>query len=1000
MKHHIISIALLLLGSISLPIQAQDNLFLEVKNLFEQQAYSAALSPLANYLKSVEKSADTEAQRMQAHYMLACIAYELQQPNDIQTIEKVINNYPESPYNNRLKGLMASAYFFDNDYETALNWFNQCDLDNMSSAERDDFIYRMATCYLELDELTEAASWFMALSNTSDRYEADSKYYLAYIRYTQERYEEALQSFLSLQTHPKYEALVPYYIAEIYLQKNQLANAEEVADSYLKRYNHQEYVAQMHRIKGAVCYLREQSQAAADNFKRYLQLNEEAPRRDALYMLGLSCYNIKQYNDAIEQLNKVAGNDDALSQNAYLHMGLSALQLGDKTGARMAFEQAAISNADASIKEVAAYNHALIIHETAYSAFGESVTVFERFLNNFPQSRYADKVSSYLIEVYMNTRSYDAALQSIERIAQPSNDILEAKQRILFQLGTQTFANTQFNEAIDYFSRSIELGKYNRQTAADAHYWRGEAFYRLEQWDKAQRDFQAYQQQTAQRNTQMFALSEYNLGYLLFRKENYPAARQRFVSFVATEKEKNQSLLADAYNRIADCYLNNRQFDEAKQYYTLAEKQATVGGDYAYYQLALVAGLQKEYNQKVTLLNELAKRYPQSPYNVNALYEKGRSYVQQESNDKAIGTFQQLVEKYPNSPLSRKAAAEIGLLHYQDGNYNKAIEAYKQVINNYPGSDEAKLAMKDLKSLYVETNRVDEYAKLVAELPGNISFEASEQDSLTYIAAEKVYMKADNKQAKQSFERYLQSFPTGAFYLNAHYYLALMAKTANNGAELLEHTSKLLEYIDSPFTEEALVMQAETLTKQKRHEEALATYKQLQVKASTIERKRLAMMGALLSANQLNNHIETIHAATALLAEEKISPEIKNEALYLRSMAYLNEQATEKAFADWQVLAQDIRTVYGAEASYRMAQMLYDKGDFAAAEKHVLQFIDQSTPHAYWLARAFVLLSDVYAAQGKNMEAKQHLLSLKQNYQADDDIAGMIEERMKNFTEE
>ena len=34
------------------------------------------------------------------------------------------------------------------------------------------------------------------------------------------------------------------------------------------------------------------------------------------------------------------------------------------------------------------------------------------------------------------------------------------------------------------------------------------------------------------------------------------------------------------------------------------------------------------------------------------------------------------------------------------------------------------------------------------------------------------------------------------------------------------------------------------------------------------------------------------------------------------------------------------------------------------------------------------------------MEAKQYLLSLKQNYQADDDIAGMIEERMKNFTEE
>lgn len=37
---------------------------------------------------------------------------------------------------------------------------------------------------------------------------------------------------------------------------------------------------------------------------------------------------------------------------------------------------------------------------------------------------------------------------------------------------------------------------------------------------------------------------------------------------------------------------------------------------------------------------------------------------------------------------------------------------------------------------------------------------------------------------------------------------------------------------------------------------------------------------------------------------------------------------------------------------------------------------------------------------GRNLDAKQYLLSLKQNYQADDDIAGMIESRLNKLNAE
>ena len=166
---------------------------------------------------------------------------------------------------------------------------------------------------------------------------------------------------------------------------------------------------------------------------------------------------------------------------------------------------------------------------------------------------------------------------------------------------------------------------------------------------------------------------------------------------------------------------------------------------------------------------------------------------------------------------------------------------------------------------------------------------------------------------------------------------------------------------------------------------------------TTAERRQLGVTGVLRCGVLLKDDIEVIQAATALLAEAKLTPELQNEALYYRAKAYLNQKAVKKAADDLKLLAKDTRTLYGAEAKYLSAQLMYNAGEYAAAEKEILNFIDQSTPHAYWLARSFILLSDVYVAMDKKLDARQYLLSLQQNYHADDDIERMIQERLEKL---
>ena len=55
----------------------------------------------------------------------------------------------------------------------------------------------------------------------------------------------ALKGFLPLQDDSKYKELVPYYIAEIYVQLKNYDKAQIVAQNYLSAYPNNEYAAEI-----------------------------------------------------------------------------------------------------------------------------------------------------------------------------------------------------------------------------------------------------------------------------------------------------------------------------------------------------------------------------------------------------------------------------------------------------------------------------------------------------------------------------------------------------------------------------------------------------------------------------------------------------------------------------------------------------------------------------------------------------------------------------------
>ena len=971
------------------PLTGVNRLYEDGRQLFLRQDFAAARQTLSKYMAENPQTVFMA----EADYMLVCTAYELKEPDCIEKLNAYLEKYPESRYTNRVLSLIASAYFYEGKYAEALATFKGCDLEALPDAERDDCVMRMGNACMQTGNLDEAAVWFRTLKAVSPKYREEAIYQLGYIDYTEKRYGSALDAFVSLQSDPNYAEIVPYYIGDIYLIQQAYDKAQNIAVQYLKQYPQHKNASEMQRIYGQACFGKGDYAAAVQPLEKY-RMAVDFPQRKALYQLGMSYYYTGVYSKAAQVLGESASTKDAMSQNAYLHMGLAYLQLKTRNQARMAFEQASTMTYDKYIQEQALYNYALCIHETSYSPFAESVTVFERFLNDFPNSRYVEKVNDYLVEVYMNTRSYDAALKSIAKISQPGPRILEAKQKILFRLGVQAFANAAFENAIDYFSQSLRLGSFNVQTKADAYYWRGESKYRLEQYQQATADFRQYLEFAPNKNVPEYALALYNLGYTAFKQKQYSTALTWFTRCTDKGSVNQPAVQADAYNRMGDCCFYARRFEDARQLYARASETDPAQADYALYQEAFVKGLQRNYSGKIETLNQLLSKYANSQYVDDALYEQGRAFVQMEDNVNAINRYKLLVERYPESPMARVAANEIGLLYYQNDKYPEAIAAYKQVISRYPGSEEARMAQRDLKSIYIDLNKVDDYMAFASSIPGGANFDVNERDSLTYVAAERVYMKGNIAEAQTSFTRYLQSFPEGAFSLNANYYLGLIHYNKKEYNEAMAYLEKVMAYPNNKYSSDAMLMCAVMSYSQKQYDKALEIYKQLIVKVTSPEERRQAETGALRSAYMAVNHEEVIWAASALLADAKVSPEVENEARYYRAKSYMETGKQEAALQDWIALSADTRNVYGAEAKYRVAQTYFDMGETQKSEKVILEYIEVSTPHAYWLARGFVLLSDVYVKLGRKLDAKQYLLSLQQNYHADDDIAEMIETRL------
>lgn len=978
-----------------------DRLFKEGKWLYDNQNYAGCTGKLIQF-KQV--SADEELIR-EASFLLAASSFH--QGKTVAEIElkRFLAHYPVNRHRDEVCFMIASILYKQGDYKAATWWFSQADLDRLSVREQEDCVYRLGYSYLQTGQNKEARRLFFLLRTNSVNYRDAATYYSAYISCTEEDYKQALPLFNEIKNKKEFNPDVLYYLTQINFAQKRYDQTIAEGRKLLNAYPSHNYNTEMNRLVGLSCYQQADYSKAIEYLKKYFAVAEN-PQPEDFYTLGLSYFFRKDYPKAIEYLSKSEPGNDLRGQSACLYLGQAYLKQADADKALMAFQSASRMDFDLQAKEAATYNYAMLLHQNSVSAFGESVTVLENFLNTYPKSIYADNVNNALIDVYLTTKNYETSLASIAKIKNPGTKIREAAQKIYYYLGTVHFTNKNYSKAIQYFTRAITAGNYAVDEKNESVYWRAESYYKTNNYAQAANDFQTYLN-TGSNAGNLSGLAVYGLAYCAFNRQQYNAAENNFLKYIHTKKNK-PAILADAYARLGDCYFRSRRLGEAENAYSQSVRIMPSAGDYALFRKGYVLGLQKNYIGKIDQMDKLVAGYPESPYVPDALYEKGRTYMLMENENAAISTYQNLWSRFPENSNARKAGLQIGLLYFKTNQLENAVQAYKKVIEKYPGSEEAVTAVQDLKSVYLDMNDIGGYAQYIKSLGGAVKFDVSEQDSLTFIAAERFFMRDNLKQAQTGMINYLKSFPNGAFGTNARYYLAQTYYMEKDYPAAKREFQKVLDAGNNRFTEESLLRMAGLLYDEGDCDSALPCYERLQNTAENKSSREEGALGAMRSAARLHKPDRVAASANLLLKGELeiggsqiADPRVREEARYYRAKAFLESGEKTLAEKDLLDLSKDTRTVFGAEAKYLLAQNYFDNRQTGRAKGVISDYLKQGTPHAYWLARSFILMSDICLSEGDKLQARQYLESLQDIYkQQGDDIKSMINDRLKKLNKQ
>ena len=799
-----------------------------------------------------------------------------------------------------------------------------------------------------------AELWDKFLSDhKNDPQAIKARHYAGVCRMTLKEYDKAVTAFAGVVADKKAETLSQLEESYYYLgwcqfsigqqsAKNNQSLEEAIAtfDKHIAKFEKGKFLDQAYFLKGESLYfLGRKKQSIAAYSKVVSRFKESTSRPNAIYALGVSQFEVKDYADAEATFDIFLDEfkDDALASEVNLFKAESILQRGlallgdDKSAALELVKQARESLADlAEIKDFPKRDEAIYNQALCESQLGNqkaAAGLYETVATDFATSPFAKAAQLAAGKLYLRVKDYDRAVQSFQKVA--ANDPANTDEanhwhcQCLLRQNKPAQAVAIANSAL----KNAQHADFSVRLKMDL----ADAYYAIP--DKKTESIDVYSE-IAEKHAEHSSAPQalYNAAFASMELKKFKAGLAFTQDFI--DKFESDSFLPDVKYVRGECFLLSNQYPQAETVFKdLVDKHATEDSIQSWQvRYGLTLYLQDKYDQTIEYLSTVQKDMDQPGTQAETGFLMGASQFYLKKFSAAVTSLEKATAFGQTLKQIDEGLVLLAQAYAESKDYKKALTALDNLTSNYAASRYASQG-NYLSGQYLSFE--SSFDKAIAKYDVVIDGKKTKYTPFALYGKGWALLNLQkNEESITEFDTIIESYKGHKLEPDAYYSRAVANRRTKKYQETIADIEKCLE-LDEDFSNKVSALYEKGMAESAAAKYSSAT-KTFEVLVSDYADNKDAdeFLYQLAWAHKFDKKVDESVKHFQQLTTRFPDSQLASEAHYHVAESFYVAKKYEQAIAEYTKASAKAKSPeVGEKSKYKLAWSHYQKGDFDQARQ-------------------------------------------------------------------